>query len=235
MTAHCHVITISWEAAVNTVIRSPYAVFLDASDPTHYDGVWSYVGFDPYMTITISSGTITSKYRNGQVQTSTQSVTSYLAQLESQWLSHPKVNQGFMGGIMGYLSYEASRYWADFSHLVPPHVNASDLTHHPSGLPDICFGVYDRVLRHHHPTNTTELIVRQDVTGDTFSISDFEKRNQHASLPVSPSQSEFDLTSSVSMPSYTQYQEKFDAIKRWIQNGHVYQINLSEQFNVAYR
>jgi para-aminobenzoate synthetase component 1 len=140
-----------------------------------------------------------------------------------------------MGGIMGYLSYETARYWADFSHLAPPHVNVSDLIHNPSGLPDICFGVYDRVLRHHHPTNTTELIVRQDITGDSFSISDFQKRYQDRSLPVSPAQSEFALTSSMNMPAFTQYQEKFDAIKRWIQNGHAYQINLSEQFKVNYR
>jgi anthranilate synthase component 1 len=106
---------------------------------------YSFIGFNPRLTITVKDGVAVIRDERTSAEDK-QRVTDPLSAIQ-QVVSHkvlPNRILRFVGGAVGYISYDVVRYWEKIPHE----------THDDTGFPDIQMGVFDDgiVFDHKHKT-----------------------------------------------------------------------------------
>jgi para-aminobenzoate synthetase component 1 len=204
-----------------SLIQRPYSVVLDSSDRTHYDSQYSYIGFDPYSIITVQGDCVTQQFRGVSDLKKYKGVHSFFQALCNKWIDKSSNETQFTGGLMGYMSYESMMQFSDFLHLK---------TKENKGLPDMIWGIYDRVICMDHKGDKCSLIVRDDMTQQPFTVLMLNEMLKEGNV-CEP----FTLQSEIYGPEYEAYKVGVDTILDWIRKGHTYQVNFSQRYQALFR
>lgn len=198
--------------------QRPGAVLLDSGRPVA-SGRYDIISSDPLATLEVLP--------EGQsvLQSATLQLPAALAEdstAQQQWLldqlprSPLNSELPFLGGLIGYWSYDIGR-----NNIAMP-------SRHPNvtNLPLMRLGLYDWCITLDHEAKQAWLIAthqrRQDVT-------------QWLATPQ-PTGAEFQLTHPFQAQlSQAEYAERFAAVQRYIRAGDCYQINLAQRFSAAYQ
>jgi para-aminobenzoate synthetase component I len=203
----------------------PYACFLDSSLPMERLGRYSFIGFDPHLVLT-TRGLACRWWRRDGVTTETREnpFTALRTALGEYRLEEGMAGlPPFIGGGMGYLSYELGRYIERL-----PEAVVDDLR-----LPELCFAFYDRVLAHDHQSGKTLLAAAHP--RDPGGVLAEANRSLEAEPPVYPAPMKAGEARFVSNFGRDEYMEAVRKVKDYIVAGDIYQANLSQRFQAPLR
>ncbi|MCK5347100.1 MAG: hypothetical protein KAR20_27010 [Candidatus Heimdallarchaeota archaeon] len=113
--------------------RYEYAYLLESMTGPKKLAQFSFIGFMPTSVISVKDGMLIfqQKESNEQIKIETQNPLNIVKQLIQQTSNQEKFR--FDGGAVGYISYEAVRYWEKI-----PNIAISD-----QNFPDIHMGIYN--------------------------------------------------------------------------------------------
>jgi len=215
------------------VAHLPYSCFLDSSLPMPKYGRYSFVGFDPYLVLTTDGTRSRFIGREGEVLE-----LDNMDPLEALRMGHnaraiapERVPEGlppFVGGGIGYLSYELGRY----IERLPVSVE-DDL-----GLPELAFAFFDKVVAFDSETGSSWLLVSGP---DQAALSAAEAEALERIAPGAGENTPTALTPRQAAPGselafecgFTpeQYKDSVRKVKEYILAGDIYQANLSQRFS----
>jgi anthranilate synthase component I len=104
------------------------AFLLESRTGLENTALYSYAGFDPTLIVRVKDGITTVNERQEDVQDPLDAVQRLISQKQ-----HAQHRYGFLGGAVGYVSYDAVRYWERI-----PQTTVDDLE-----FPDLEMGIYD--------------------------------------------------------------------------------------------
>lgn len=192
---------------------------------------YSYVGFNPDMQVKISGYEADIIDENGLRSFKTENPIEFLKELMKNY-SSPKIQNSpsFNGGFIGYFGYDIIRYME--KKLV--NVNEDDIK-----MPDCDLFLYQTIVAYDHLTSNVIIIQHID------SEKDIEKQYEDALsnakdiedkiLDYSPERKypeykgNVEISSNVSKEEYTDMVEK---AKKYIVDGDIFQVVLSQRFSV---
>ncbi|WP_434985038.1 aminodeoxychorismate synthase component I [Vreelandella zhaodongensis] len=198
--------------------QRPGVVLLDSGRPTA-NGRYDIISSDPLATLEVMPDGQTN-FTSAQLELPAALTGDMTAQ--QQWMLEQLPSADipselpFLGGLIGYWSYDLGR-----NNLAIP-------SRHPNvtNLPLARLGLYDWCITFDHEMQTAWLIApttRQQAVLKWL-----------AQPSTSPYKS-FQLTSSFQAElSQADYTERFDAVQRYIRAGDCYQINLAQRFTARY-
>lgn len=201
--------------------QHPGAVLLDSGRPAA-NGRYDILSSDPLATLEVTS--------DGHVLFNSDQLTLPDASADwhndstalQQWMLEqlPSVEVDselpFLGGLMGYWSYDLGRN----NLLIPSQHSAV------TALPLARLGLYDWCITFDHQTQNTWLIATAQRQQQVIKWLE---------QPPTADNERFRLTSSFQAElSQADYTERFNAVQRYIRAGDCYQINLAQRFSASY-
>ncbi|QEM81042.1 aminodeoxychorismate synthase component I [Halomonas binhaiensis] len=197
--------------------QRPDAVLLDSGRPEAPGGRFDIMSSDPLDILEVAADGIATT-RNGQVtsQHPFEAQQQLLEQLPALSADSPcrDCELPFVGGLIGYWGYELGR------HLEPVGNKARAVT----SLPLARIGLYDWALIQDHDQCKSWLVASAE-----------RRRQVEQWLGTKRPTGKFALTSEFSANlTQAEYQQRFEAVKRYIHAGDCYQINLAQRFSAHY-
>ncbi|ALM51808.1 aminodeoxychorismate synthase component I [Halomonas huangheensis] len=191
----------------------PGAVLLDSGRPRAPGGRFDIMASDPLEALTVDQHGHSFDSRGHRVDGNAFAAQQRL--LEGLAYSVPHSELPFLGGLIGYWSYDLGR------HLEP----VGQQSHRVVSLPLARVGLYDWALIQDHQLQQSWLVATA------------ERRHQVQQwLKVQPPATTFHLTSDFSANlSAEQYQQRFASVQRYIRAGDCYQINLAQRFSANFQ
>ena len=172
---------------------------------------FSFIGFDPKVSIKIKNGNITilnEETKEEQIEKSNEP----LKKLQKLLLSETVFNNKFrlIGGAVGYISYDAIRYWENL-----PNKAKNDLD-----FPDIQLGIFEDGIVFDHKQKQAFYYYQNDNRISEIKKY-FSKKNELQSLTFSE-------------PKLNITKEKFEKAvtkaKEYINSGDIFQVVLSKRY-----
>ncbi|MBC7131127.1 hypothetical protein H5T51_07960, partial [Candidatus Bathyarchaeota archaeon] len=92
--------------------KSEYAYILESVEGPEKLAEYSFIGFDPKIIVTVKNGVaeIRNQVENERLKLSVDDPLDLIEELVGQPYASP-VNCRLIGGAIGYVSYDAIRYW----------------------------------------------------------------------------------------------------------------------------
>ena len=165
----------------------------------------SVIGFDPMLIVTADADKLTVTDSNGGKDT--YEVNEPMQQIRELM---PKVNDDrfrYIGGAVGYASYDAIRYWEKI-----PMKNGK------SGYPDMEFGIYTDGILFDHRENQVYYFYLDKPRIDDLELDD-------------PSNEPFSHNEPTRNVSEDKFGKMVERAKEYIYDGDIYQMVLSKRFN----
>ncbi len=198
--------------------QRPGAVLLDSGRPVATNGRYDILSSDPLATLEIFAN------RQAQLSSTTLTLPAHLdddSTAQQQWLLEqlpvPTLDSElpFLGGLIGYWSYDLGRQDCSVSSQHPPATQ----------LPLARLGLYDWCITFDHATQQAWLVA-----------SDARRQEVLTWLEQAPPAGEpFTLTQPFKAQlNQAEYTERFEAVQRYIRAGDCYQINLAQRFSARY-
>ncbi|RAP39153.1 aminodeoxychorismate synthase component I [Candidatus Marinamargulisbacteria bacterium SCGC AAA071-K20] len=196
----------------------PYLVCLDSSSDDSKYSQFSYIAFDPFMKIVVENKTTNIIKKNQSPESSLENpfdlINTYLKKYNDSSLIP------FTAGAIGYFSYEAAQYLNDFT-----------VKNRSLDCPEINLGFYDKVFVFDHKKNELFLYVTQfSEHSSNFDINDFLSDLSISSAKTQP----YKIEAIESETSKESYSKKVKSIKQYIENGDIYQANLTCKYSGAF-
>ncbi|WP_394424317.1 aminodeoxychorismate synthase component I [Vreelandella stevensii] len=198
--------------------QRPGAVLLDSGRPVATSGRYDILSSDPLATLEICAD------HQAHLSSSTLTLPAHIGSdstAQQQWLLEqlpvPTLDSElpFLGGLIGYWSYDLGRQACSVPSQHPPATQ----------LPLARLGLYDWCITFDHVTQQAWLVA-----------SDARRREVLAWLEEAPPAGEpFTLTQPFKAQlNQAEYTERFKAVQRYIRAGDCYQINLAQRFSARY-
>ncbi len=175
---------------------------------------YSFIGFDPRLTVCIKNGeSIVRCEKTGEERRNTEIDPLQAVRKIVGSESVPYRGLRFVGGAVGYISYDAIRYWERL-----PNKALDDL-----GFPDIEMGLFDDGIIFDHENDLTYYFyLKEDRLADIFNIMEEEE----SSDPLSYTKPEVNIT-----------KEEFEGLvnraKEYVASGDIFQVVLSKRYNFS--
>lgn len=207
----------------------PYSIFLDSSLRMERFGLYSFIGFDPYLVLRTNGTTATFQYRDGKSRSEEINPFDALQKAFNERYIEPEARPAglppFIGGGIGYLAYELGRYIEKL-----PDCTIDDLH-----LPELLFCFYDKVISADHKRGKKWLIVTAP-EGENVKAAVREAFSQLVSGNVNmkegagdpPGGTPVEFTSGFSREGYM---SAVDRVKEYILAGDIFQANMSQRFS----
>lgn len=169
---------------------------------------FSFIGFKPRLDITAKEGRVTiSNEQRGEIEIASSNPLFVLKHLLGR--KRPYHRFRFVGGAVGYVSYDAIHYWEDLPKL------AED----DQGFPDVHMGVYDDGVIYDHLRGETFYFYRsEDRSGELDELRE-ESFNPGSLSFTTPKVN-------ISKDGYERLVRK---AKRYIEAGDIFQVVLSKR------
>jgi len=217
MSASVHITPLAYQQdplVYFSVLRHrPGAVLLDSGSPHAPGGRYDILSCDPLTVLTVDKqGSV---LIDGIPQPSRNPFTVQQALLDSHPLDVPQSSLPFLGGLIGYWSYDLGRILEPVGEIAPDTL----------GLPVCRCGLYDWALIQDHHEQRSWLVASQ---------ARREQVLKWLRQPVSPT-TVFQLTSAFTNEmDQDGYARRFAAVQHYIRAGDCYQINLAQRFSARY-
>ncbi|MGB4106448.1 MAG: aminodeoxychorismate synthase component I [Alphaproteobacteria bacterium] len=210
------------EEAFSALQTQPYSLWLDSADTDHPQGRFSYIVSHPVETIEAKDGRVTVT-NAGQQTVLRCDPFDMLNERLAAWNSNAEKIEDlppFQGGLAGFFGYDLARGLEKLpsSTRLNPH------------MPDMAFGVYDRVIAFDHDRNKAWLIIHAEDKKEaerkrTVLLHILKNRKtepkENPLLRWSPAE----LAES--------YKAKIKRVIEYINAGDIFQANLSQRFEAV--
>src|SRR5690554_1020302 len=218
MSASVHITPLAYQQdplVYFSVLRHrPGAVLLDSGSPHAPGGRYDILSCDPLSVLTVDKqGSV---LIDGIPQSSRNPFTVQQALLDSHPLDVPESSLPFLGGLIGYWSYDLGRILEPVGEIAPDTL----------GLPVCRCGLYDWALIQDHHEQRSWLVASQ---------ARRKQVEEWLCQPASPTV-DFRLISAFeSEMDQVGYARRFAAVQHYIRAGDCYQINLAQRFSARYQ
>lgn len=199
-------------------------------------GRYTFVAMDPFLSLTARGNQVTVKSEQGE---ETLTIADPLVELRRRLAEFPAAHlpelPPFTGGAIGYCAYDVVRYVENLKH--PPQDDR--------GLPDLCFGLVDRMLVFDNVNKTLYVIAmaRLDKFPGDFAAAYadaqqrvdewVEKLTKAAALPPVDIQRQNTLSLKYkSNTTQTGYQDAVKKCVEYIRAGDIFQVVLSQRLQL---
>ncbi len=216
---------LSWFAPLS---RLPWAMILRSAATAHPDNRYDILVADPLATIESQNDITYIKFSNGDQRTTADDPFSVINSLQNELLPSlsPLENIPFIGGSLGYFSYDLGRRVEKIA------VTAT----HDIPLPEMAVGIYDWALIVDHQLQKISLIEPQNSHRLSWLTQLQSQVTAPTTLQTSNPNTAFKLTSSWSSNMTKEdYCNKFNTIQSYLLSGDCYQINLAQRFSADYQ
>lgn len=198
----------------------PYSIFLDSSRPAHPLSRISYLCWHPFETIESKDGRVTITNADNQFSYAADAFQVVRERL-ALWGEDVKTRSdlpAFQGGAAGYFGYDLARGLE----RLPAHAAKTN-------QPDLCIGLYDKVLAYDHESGVATLMVRADNAADAKKHKAYIDWMMMGDAPRFES-CDLDWRSERDDASY-----KADILRviEYIYAGDIFQANLSRRFSAS--
>jgi len=198
----------------NYVSHFPFPFILDSSIISKKYGRYTFMGSSPFLVLASKREEISILSDNGKLKTNGNPF-DIIKKLLSLYKIRPDNNIPFSCGMVGYIGYDLCHFMEKL-----PQTQKDDID-----LPDLFFGVYDKIIAIDH------------IKRKTFSITlDWQKPKKNIKIfsqMTSPLKKNNIQTGLSSNFTKTEYLSAIKKIKRYIAAGDVYQVNLSQRFHTS--
>lgn len=187
---------------IRALTSTPQSFFLDSADLSHPKSSYSYAGINP------------TRFWSGSDNPWPQ-----LDQISKELLAGNHSTDFFSGGLVGYLAYE------NYQFLDPP----LPCKHIQAHIPGYFLAFYPTVLVIDHQTQKTFL------SSLWHSTQELKKQANQWIEAIEKEkfvEEEKSVTSLLKKPDQKVYEKKIEQIKSYLKEGDVYQINLTERFEL---
>ncbi len=198
--------------------QQPWAMLLRSASETHIDSRFDVLVANPIATLETVAG-------DTQIKTDTQEFVSQddpfslLDQLQQQLLPNLELGADwdlpFVGGALGYFSYDLGRRVESM-----PELATKDLQ-----TPDMAVGLYEWALVVDHKLEKACLV------GQNIEQA-WQWLNSQSPADVEDFKLIGDWQSNMTQASYASH---FDRVQEYLLSGDCYQINLAQRFNASYQ
>lgn len=200
-------------------VDEPWSVFLDSNQPEAIHGRYDIISARPKFRIT-------SKNNKNIVESRTESISipGEPFSVLKEYLPVTEVIKNdaklpFVGGAIGYISYDLGRSIEKLPSLTQDDMN----------LPDMKIGIYSWAILVDHQKKKSLVIGDKSDLHTRRNWSDLVK---YITSKSENNRNEFNVLSDVeSNLSEVEYSEAFKKIKSYIREGDCYQVNLAQRFN----
>ncbi len=203
----------------STIESQPWAMLLHSSANGHIDSRYDILVADPVATLQTHQQTTTINVVGKQTVTSSACPFKLLSHYQQRLTPkcQPIDKIPFLGGALGYFSYDLGRRVETL-----PEIAERDIV-----TADMAVGIYDWALIADHKLATLTLVENQQNRR-------LEWLQQFAAIAIQ--QHEFSLTSPwQSNMTKQEYGVKFNQIQEYLRSGDCYQINLTQRFDAQYQ
>ncbi|MUK78879.1 aminodeoxychorismate synthase component I [Aliivibrio fischeri] len=203
----------------SAIANQPWAMLLNSSAKNHIDNRYDILVADPIATLQTHGAITTINAIGKQPVTSEACPFQLLAHYQERLIPHhsPIENLPFIGGALGYFSYDLGRRVESIPNTAQQDILSADMA----------VGIYNWALVADNKTSTLHLI--QPKGGDRLHwLQQF--------ISIKEVDTAFSLTSDwVSNMTESEYANKFEVIQQYLQSGDCYQINLAQRFKAQYQ
>ncbi|MCU7904804.1 MAG: aminodeoxychorismate synthase component I [Candidatus Thiodiazotropha sp. (ex Epidulcina cf. delphinae)] len=201
-----------------TIRHLQWPVFLDSGRPMVSQGRYDILSASPYLTL-VTRGEETEICDRNSRQLSLEDPLALLRRHLSPPLSPNHPEMPFIGGAIGYFSYDLARRW----------LRLPALAQQGETLPQMVIALYDWALVVDHEARASWLV---SLGRDRWTAQVRSELVQGFSHPVSRSVGSFRLSSSIqSNLSRAAYADRFARIQHYIREGDCYQVNFAQRFS----
>lgn len=208
---------------------------LESAESAERFGRYSFLGFDPKRTLSYRNGIYTVVDADGVREVPAPDPFTGLAQIVGKKSVAPLPNlPAFVGGAVGYFSYDAVRYLERLPDAPPDHLD----------VPEAYFAVTDTLVVFDHLRHKVLVVSLvdatnlRDVEGDGFAAAyrraadDIRRISERLSVPLarqplSSGNGSFKISSNFTRRQYTEVVER---VQEYIRAGDAYQIVPSQRF-----
>ena len=189
--------------------ESDYAFLLESRTGLGNTALYSYVGFDPTATVRVKDGIATVNERQEHIKDPLDAIQELI-----NGNCHTQRRYGFLGGAVGYISYDSVRYWERIQ-----QTSLDDLD-----FPDLEMGIYD------------DGIVLDHLRREAFYFNIGKNRYKElCTLLHGPcKQGEFSMGPLDLNVGKTEYESMVENVKQYIAAGDVFQTVLSKRYSFAF-
>jgi anthranilate synthase component 1 len=186
-----------------------YAFLLESRTGLGNTALYSYIGFDPIATVRVKDGIANVNESQEYVQDPLDAVQGLISGKR-----HTDSRYGFLGGAVGYVSYDAIRYWERI-----PNIAMDDLD-----FPDLEMGIYDDgIVLDHVRREAFYFRIGKNRYEELCDL--FQRPCEHGEFSVGP------LNLNVGK---TEYESMVESVKQYITAGDVFQTVLSKRYSFAF-
>ncbi|MEC6906450.1 aminodeoxychorismate synthase component 1 [Photobacterium piscicola] len=203
----------------------PWAMILRSAAEAHPDNRYDILVADPLATIESQFDTTYIKFSNGDQRSTTDDPFAVINALQHELLPplSTELDLPFLGGALGYFSYDLGRRVEKIA----------TTANHDIHLPDMAVGIYDWALIVDHKLQQTWLIEPKNSHRLVWLN---QQQEQAITLQSNNQNKTFQLTSSWSSNMTKEdYCNKFNNIQSYLLSGDCYQINLAQRFKASYQ
>ena len=223
---HIEPIPLSWDPLRLVRAAGAGGALLDSGPGYGAFGRFSFFGCEPFLTVSArgASVRIVGEHRRQLMSGNPVEILSRLIREQTLPVDAPASHASHLpfrtGAAIGFLSYELGRFMEPFARR----------SKEEPGLPDLQFFFFDALLAHDHSMNQTWAIVRNQPeagkrlqsTLDRIKRAGLEGSRLHSSRQPSSETWTSSLT-------YEDYSAAVTKAQRYITDGEIYQVNLSQQ------
>ncbi len=177
---------------------------------------YSFLGFDPKITITAKNGSVT--ITNTKTGAATAQQTSDPFKVIRQQLEpyqNDVVDFRFVGGALGYISYDAIRYIEKLPNQKPD----------PLGFPDVEMGIYEDGLVFDHTQDQAYYYFRSE-----NRLEEINSLMQAAPEKEDP----FTYTQPTVNTAKADFEKAVEKAKEYVTAGDIFQVVLSKRYQFQY-
>lgn len=201
--------------------NQPYSVFLDSARPSHPLSRYSYIGWHPFETIEAKAGRVTVTNAENQF-TYRADPFQVVRERLALWGEDIKPRSDlppFQGGAIGFFGYDLARA------IERLPARAQD-----TGQPDMCIGLYDKVIAFDHDTGKAYLMIHADSDQKAQVHKAYIERM--AALPAPAPYIGATLQWNTGRDDDS-YKKDIRRIVDYIYAGDIFQANLSRRFSAS--
>ena len=200
----------------------PWAVYLDSCQPHSTQGRYDIISACPHTTL-VTKDKVTHIQSGDSYSHSTADPFAILQQhLIDKTPTSPSLALPFLGGAIGYFSYDLIRRFENLPTQAQRDIN----------LPEMAIGIYDWALIIDHQLKNAYLVASNF---DTSTAEIIENILQCLTNPTENKKEKFQiLTPFTSNMSVAYYHNAFKTIINYIHQGDCYQVNLAQRFEATY-
>ncbi len=204
--------------------QQPWAMWLDSCNSQHVDSRFDIIAWQPIATLKTKGKNTEICFTDSQkTEISREDPLHLLHQLQEKLFKRASESHKFLpflGGALGYFSYDLGRSFEKLPNMAEQDIN----------LPDMAIGLYSQAIIFDNKNSKFYLVCPEN---DREKIEQFIK--QELTVPANKAVN-FQLTDSwQANMDKASYIEKFNQVQEYLLSGDCYQINLAQRFSAHYQ